>query len=720
MNNDILPHGSAPETLDIPHFPTRFQAVIFRNWGLVPAERIAAALNSDKQTIILHAEKMGLDTTDLNCDLWLKRGYVSIIRTNWQLLNYEGIMKLLDWTPEKLLDTLQNEDFLYIKLGSLKPACPDLSCRPLDEEEEKQTAKIAETVRKYRPDYQTEKPFAFVNKISAENYSKNNNDDGNLYIAYSYSALYGDSLAMPELDPYPDNLLQALAAKGINGIWIPGILYQLYYWEDAPELSQNYKKRLDSLNALVAKAAKYGMKVYLYLNEPRGLSITQYKNNAFMREKYLGAENISHNLYSMCTAKSAVLEYLANAVKSLFSSVPGLGGAFMITQSENMTHCASRSLHDEPAPCPRCAEKNKSSIISEILTTIADAAHSVAPDAEIICWDWAWHEKWIPEIIEALPEKTSIMAVSESHVPVEFGGIKTEVVDYSLSHHGPGEKSLATWQTAAKKGLKNFAKIQISTTWEGSSVPYIPVTKLLDNHLQQLRAAGIKNYVTNWTLGGYPSFNMDLLKMSHDEMVIKNFGSKAAKNITLALEHFSDAFRNFPFDVEVVYNSPHNIGPANLLYSTPTNYRATMVGIPYDDLKSWVGPYTPEIYIDCLEKLCLKWQQGLDCLKLAKADITSEFEENYKDLLSVSEACFCLYADAANQAKYINELRGSSRKDETEKLLNDEINLAARLLKLARQDSRLGFEATNHYAYTHNELLEKIICCEWIKENIYK
>ena len=718
MNTNILPHGSAPAALDIPHFPTRFQAVIFRNWGIVPAERIAAALNTDAQTIISHAAKMGLDTANLNCDLWLKRGYVSIIRTNWQLLNYEGIIKLLDWTPEKLLDTLQNEDFLYIKLGSLKPECPDISCRPLTVEEEKQTAKIADTVRKYRPSYPTEKPFAFVNKISAKNSFKNTGNDGNIYIAYSYSALYGDSLAMPELDPYPDNLLQALAEKGINGIWIPGILYQLHYWKDAPELSQNYEKRIESLNALVAKVAKYGMKVYLYLNEPRGLSITQYQNNTFMREKYLGTGNISHNLYSMCTAKSAVLEYLTNAVKSLFSSVPGLGGAFMITQSENMTHCASRSLYSEPADCPLCAKKAKSAIIAEILTTITDAAHSVAPDADIICWDWAWYEKWIPEIIEALPEKTSIMAVSESHVPVEFGGIKTEVVDYSLSHYGPGEKSKNTWKTAAKKGLKNFAKIQISTTWEGSAVPYLPVSKLLEAHLQGLRDIGIKNYVTNWTLGGYPSFNMDLLKMSHDEMVEKNFGIKAAKNITLALEYFSEAFRNFPFDVTVVYNSPHNIGPANLLYSKPTNYAATMVGIPYDDLKRWVGPYTPEIYIDCLEKLCGKWRQGLEYLKLAEADITSEFEENYQDLRSVAEACFCSYASAANQAKYINELRGTSRKDETVRLLNDEINLAAELLELARKDSRLGFEATNHYAYTHNELLEKIICCEWIKNKV--
>lgn len=715
MNTDILPHGSAPEALDVPHFPTRFQAVIFRNWNIVPVERIAAALNSDTQTIIFHAEKMGLDATDLNCDLWLKRGYVSIIRTNWQLLNYEGILKLLDWTPEKLLDTLQNEDFLWIKLGSLKPECPAVSCRKLTPEEEKQTALIAGIVKKYHPDYNIEKPFEFINKFSTKNPLPVKTSDGNLYITYSYSALYGDSLAMPELNPYPDEFLRTLAAKGINGIWLPGILYQLHYWADAPELSKNYEKRIESLNFLVQKAKKYGMKVFLYLNEPRGLPIGQFKDNAVMREKYLEVEDLSQNLYSMCTAKPAVLEYLYNAVKSLFASVPGLGGAFMISQSEYLTHCSSRHGGDEPIPCPRCAQKSKPFIIAEVLKTISDAAHSVNPEAEIICWDWAWDEKWIPEIIEKLPQNTAIMAVSESQVPVEFDTVKTKVIDYSLSHHGPGEKSKNTWSLAEKKGLKNFAKIQISTTWEGSAVPYIPVTKLLEAHLQGLRKIGIRNYVTSWTLGGYPSFNMDLLQMSHDEMVRKNFGEKAIKNITLALENFSEAFRNFPFDLEVIYNSPHNIGPANLLYAKPTNCKATMVGIPYDDIATWLGPYTPEIYCKCLNALCAQWRTGLQYLELAKNDIEPEFEENYQDLSSVAKACYCNYASASNQVFYINSLRGTGKKQEINELLENEIQLAAEALELARKDSRLGFEATNHYAYTRNELLEKIINCEYIK-----
>lgn len=713
MNSNILPYGSAPDAVPLPWFPTRFQAVIFRNWNIVSPERIAAALNSQVSEVLMHAEKMGLPVPPEVPDAWLKRGYVSIIRTNWQLLNYDAVLRLLDWNERQLADVLQNEDFLWIKLGSLKPMCPETSCRALTEEEEIRTAGIRKIVEKY-PFSAIEMPFAFIDKFSGSA-ELSCNADG-LFIAYSYSALYGDSLVNPELDPYPDKLLQALAAKGINAVWIPGVLYQLHYFKDAPQLSLNWEKRIESLNALVKKAAKYGMKIFLYLNEPRGLPIGLFKDDRFIQEKYLEVEDLEQNLYSMCTSKKAVLEYLDNAVKELFSSVPGLGGAFLISNSEYLTHCNSRCINGKKPTCPRCAGRPTPEIITEVITTIAEAAGSVDPDAQIIGWDWAWDPEWISAIAPELPKNVAIMTVSESHMPVEFDGVKTIVRDYSLSHHGLSQKSMATWKVAADNNLKRFAKIQISCTWEGSAVPYIPVTGLVDEHLAGLRKSGIKNYVTNWTLGGYPSINMDLLKMTHDEMVVRNFGEKAFEKITSALKLFSEAFRNFPFDLEVLYNSPHNIGPANLLYPQKTNYKATMVGIPYDDLQGWLGPYPAATYCTCLQKLCKIWRQGLDELKLASSEIAPEFRANYEDLASVAEACYCNYASAANQAFYIAELRESGKKEEINKLLAAEISLAARQLELSRRDSRLGFEATNHYAYTLNELLEKIINCEYIRE----
>ena len=46
-----------------------------------------------------------------------------------------------------------------------------------------------------------------------------------------------------------------------------------------------------------------------------------------------------------------------------------------------------------------------------------------------------------------------------------------------------------------------------------------------------------------------------------------------------------------------------------------------------------------------------------------------------------------------------------------------EIELAQRLFTLTRQDSRIGFEASNHYYYLPLDLVEKVIDCTYILED---
>ena len=48
--------------------------------------------------------------------------------------------------------------------------------------------------------------------------------------------------------------------------------------------------------------------------------------------------------------------------------------------------------------------------------------------------------------------------------------------------------------------------------------------------------------------------------------------------------------------------------------------------------------------------------------------------------------------------------------------LKEEKQLAVTLHDIARRDSRLGFEATNHYAYTLQDLREKALNCEALME----
>lgn len=121
MNISDLPKGNAPAALAFEHFPSRQQAFVWRNWGMLPVERLAAVLDTSSANVCQLASDMGLAAEPQIDTDWLGKGYVTIIRQNWHLLPYEQLLTLLGWSAEKLDYTLREDDFLYTKLGNLKP-----------------------------------------------------------------------------------------------------------------------------------------------------------------------------------------------------------------------------------------------------------------------------------------------------------------------------------------------------------------------------------------------------------------------------------------------------------------------------------------------------------------------------------------------------------------------------------------------------------------------
>ena len=116
-----LPVGSAPEPLAFPHFPSRLHAVVWRNWQLVAPAKLAEVVGATKEQITRLAESMGLPPAGHVPPDLIRRAYITIIRRNWHLLPYEQLLTLLDMTPEQLAFALREDDFLFIKLGNLKP-----------------------------------------------------------------------------------------------------------------------------------------------------------------------------------------------------------------------------------------------------------------------------------------------------------------------------------------------------------------------------------------------------------------------------------------------------------------------------------------------------------------------------------------------------------------------------------------------------------------------
>ena len=73
------------------------------------------------------------------------------------------------------------------------------------------------------------------------------------------------------LDTYTDEELQRIADADFNAVWIHAQINYLVKTEVFPELGEYADMFQDRLNALIQRAKRYGIKVYLYMQIPRGL-----------------------------------------------------------------------------------------------------------------------------------------------------------------------------------------------------------------------------------------------------------------------------------------------------------------------------------------------------------------------------------------------------------------------------------------------------------------
>lgn len=469
MSKNISPLAPVTEArLDFPHFPTRMQAFIFRNWDIVPKERISECLGCGVQDVEKQAYKMGLRPQG-NVSQWLTRGYISIIKVNWSLLPYSQLLKLLGWSEEQLGMVLKDEDFLKFKLGDLKPHCDEILYRELTVAEEKITAGIRKIVKESFPLIEDAKEaFCFFEKIekdknaSTRKFSEhcggvciddtwgisdetgnavcaritarfkkefesewNLRLDGNekwitlrlfdqkkeeeyheinitpngitvtgadsaailralVYLAdcasamgsfsfevgrikrrarfktrliYSFCGLYNDALDTDSRIWCSDALLENYSKNGINAIWIQGILYRLAHFPFEPSLSDGMEARLARLNNLIERCEEYGIKVFLYLNEPRAMEEVFFEKHPTL----MGAKR--RTLRCMCSSSEEVEEYVRCAVECLCRRVPKLGGIFVISASENLNNCRAWTMAKE---CPICASKPISEIAARV------------------------------------------------------------------------------------------------------------------------------------------------------------------------------------------------------------------------------------------------------------------------------------------------------------------------------------------------------------------
>ena len=699
-------------------FPTHWQTMLFRNYRMVPADRIARVLNCSEEQVHTEALRMGLRRGEAD-PRWLTEGYITLIRNNWYLIPYEQLLDLLQWDEARLEFSLTKDDFLDTKLGKMKPACERAVYQPLSEEQIVQTEQVAQKVRQYDT---SERAYFNFFPLRDNAVAITPRQGKNMRMVHGYLTPCGDAFIEDTRSHLPDELLDRYAECGINSLFIHGVLATLSPYPFDPEVSRDYPIRRAHLRDLVERAGKRGIKICLYLNEPRALPVSWFGTR-------VSADAMGHRIGDMaalCLQTKEGKDYLYTAVRDLFEAVPDIGSVFTITKSENFTHCTYGGYPLDKCTCPRCSKLPIEAMPAITNNIIMEAIRDSGSKAELIAnlWGWSpflgWTEEQTSHGLEILDRDISALGISEYDLAIEKGGVKWWVIDYSISNPGPSEITRKTLKRAAEIGHKIYAKMQVNCSWECSAVPYLPVFDLELEHLKNLRAIGVEDLMMTWTLGGYPSIAYDMVADYMDDpngfsmggWYVKHFGAHAAE-VHRAVELLCRGFREYPFSVTMVYHSPKNLGPANLWQWEAEQKHSTMVTYAFDDYEKWIHPYPLDVYLSQFEKVISDWSKGCNVLSAIQGDPLIE------ELALFARVALLHFRSDLVHTRYASAKRDiAGNREVLLDLLREEREIAEELLALASRSPLIGYETSNHYFYTERNLMEKLVQLDILEKQL--
>lgn len=553
---------------------------------------------------------------------------------------------------------------------------------------------------------------------------------------------------MDDVDYYPEAYLDRLAHEGINGLWIT------VEWRDLASTSFTVRspdadRRIAKLRRTVDRCLKYGIKTWIFCIEPKAVLPD---DPLYLNHPELFGEHQYYGKRLMCTAKPEVQRYIEESVRDVFIRVPRLGGLMMIAHGERPTTCLSPISPNtgkfSGKPCPRCSKLKPWQIYRNTTDAIMRGIRSAGSNAEYISWFYQ------PQV---RPERASWVAECARHVPdgvtfaynFESGAVKDQLGrmrtggDYWLSFVGPagGFKSVADAGRLA--GCSIGAKIQVGNSHEVATVPFVPVPGLLYRKYKSMREAGVSTVLQCWYFGNYPGvMNKAAGELSFDDftddenaflekLAAPHWGKDSAL-VAKIWKRFSEAYANYPLSNDMQYYGPFHAGPAWPLHA---DIRLAPLGRTWKPLDppsgDTIGESLENHTIEEATLLAMRMADGVRILDGNGRDVLDVLSERWrhdperiKDI-GVMKALEYQFQSGCNilkfyaeRAKAVYESRVRCNQSEAlaalarmDSIVSDEETITAKLLPLARADSRLGFHSEAEAHQYHPAKLEWRIEC---------
>ena len=540
---------------------------------------------------------------------------------------------------------------------------------------------------------------------------------------------------------YTDNYLQKMAHYYINGIWLHAHMRDLVKTKLFPDLGNNAITYMKLIRRISERAAKYGIKIFIYCQEPMGM----HKNNPFWDNNLdiQGHFAETKNSYAMCTSTQKVKDFLFEGTKQLFNELPELGGLIVISSSEFNSHC----FIGVETNCKRCKQRTKVDVTTEVLNLMNAGAKAAREDAEIIAWNWSWWT-YQDKIINKLDDSINIIADFERGANRSFDGIEHILDEYSLSYIGPSERFMEVVGQVGNK-RKIYGKLQLGVTHEIATVPYFPVKQIIAQKFHNMKKLELEGIMECWNFGNILSRNIEvsnLLAWENDyqttseilkPIAARDFGEVASDDFVEAWQKFCDATDHYPFDIPFIYYGALNYGGAYPLIFEKLNKKPPSswhlfgeieyqqdFAVSYssewgDDIDVLCAEFGRECSIDSFRLMTSEWGRGVEIMRNALAKVPELLKTNAKSEINVCTAIYSQFVSTYNFLYFIN-LRDIMIKTEKishkrsllyklRKIALDEIENALTLKECATTDNRLGFHGEAFGYFYNAEKIDKKI-----------
>ena len=556
-----------------------------------------------------------------------------------------------------------------------------------------------------------------------------------------------------DVDYYPDEYLNKLAHEGINGVWL-SMYFASLPSSIFPNRGKDAEKRFAKLRKTVEKCARYGIKIFVYICEPKPFRPKiLHKNDPHWsdnivdirdalddgRREMLGFidqdKATAESTAQFCTSSKLGQEYLRESVTTIFKAVPNLGGLINIILGEDNGSCAHLIAHGYDGEyCPLCGKRPLSDLFREQAKIKADAMHAVNPDADMIEWfylpgsrDGKGIASRIQDVVRGWPDGSIAMLNFESGAESMQLGKKRMVFDYSLAFVGPSEQFRGMAETTKNTG----AKLQVGCSHEDASVPFIPVPSNLYEKYKFLNEHDVSTVMQCWYFGNYPGLmnkaagelSFRPFPKSEDEFLkalAAPFWREHAATAVEAWKHFARGYRNFPSNIEFAWYGPLHHAIAWPLYLYPVDMGIT---------PSWLLKTFPEVSGDRFGETLVYQHTGEEALTLCNAmrdewkkgvevmnTLTEHFANNPDRLADITLAqAILLQIEATCDFLKFYLLREDmfyfkhDNTAEMKEIVKSEIANSRAMIELCRKDGRLGYHSEAEGYLFFPEKLEKRI-----------